>query len=388
MQFNPNAPENLEDPYPAYRRLRDDEPLHHNAELGLWVLSRYADVQSAARNYAVFSSAEGVDPEIAGSLFGPGYFINSDPPWHDILRKVVRDRFTPRAVKEYATPIEASVSTLLAPLLEQRGGDIAVGLAQELPIHVVSELLGVPVADRTTVSHWHKAVFFDRRPGELEMTDEAREALPPFADYFRQLARERRKNRQDDLISELAAAKLEGPWAELADEIVVGLCLLLFSAGTETTHGLLGNAFLLLGTRPENRRLLADDPSQIPALVEEVVRFESPVQNLARTTTCDVELHGGTIPEGERVLLLFGSANRDGRYWPDPDRFDPAREPKRHLGFGEGIHFCLGAPFARLEARIALEAFFAHVVDYEVCGPVVRSTRGTNRGLHSLPIAW
>ena len=388
MVFNPSAPENLEDPYPAYRQLRDEAPVHHNPELGLWMISRYHDVQTTARDYETFSSAEGVDPEIAGWLFGPGYFINSDPPWHDILRKVIRDRFTPRAIKELAAPIEGKVSALLGPLLERRGGDLAVDLAQELPTEVVSELLGVPEADRGTVSHWHKAVFFDRRPGELEMTDEARDALPPFADYFRQLARERRREPREDFISELASAKLDGPWADLADEIVVGLCLLLFSAGTETTHSLLGNAFLLLSDRPDLRRALAGDPGRIPALVEEVVRFESPVQHLARTTTRDAELHGETIPEGSRVLLMFGSANRDERYWPEPDRFDPARDPKRHLGFGEGIHFCLGAPLARLEAQIALEAFFSRVVDYEVSGPVVRSTRATNRGLHSLPVGW
>jgi cytochrome P450 len=388
VEFNPNDPANLEDPYPTYYWLREEAPLYHNADQGFWALSRYRDVETAARNHSVFSSGGGVELEVPGWLYGPGSFINSDPPWHDVLRKVVGDRFTPRRISDHTATIRQTVAKLLRPMLERHTGDIAVEVARELPVQVIAEMLGVPEDDRPMVCRWHNDFYFDRDPGELAMTANARDALPRIAEYFRALAQDRRSSPRGDLISDLVVRGLEGPWADAMDEVLRGLVFLLFSAGSETTHSLIGTMFLLLETHPEIRELIAKDPSKIPALVEETVRFDSPVQHLARTTTDAVDLYGETIPSGDRVLLLFGSANRDDRHWPAADSFDPMRRRQHHLGFGVGIHFCLGAPLARLEGRLVLEEFFAHVVDYEIAGPVIRSTRGTNRGLQSLQIRW
>ena len=388
LQFNANSEQNLADPYPAYRLLRDTAPVYHSAELGFWAFSRYDDVRTAARAHDIFSSAGGVELEIPGWLYGPGSFINADPPWHDSLRKLVRERFAPRRVNELSERIRSTVAELLEPLFEARGGDIAVEFTRQLPLHVVSEILGVPKEDRRMLAGWHDSLYFDRRPGELEMTAAARDAVPLLADYFRCLARDRKREPRDDLMSDLMATGLAGPWGEVAEEIIRSLCFLLFSAGSETTHSLLGTSFLVLSSRPEECRRITADPSRLPALIEEVVRYDAPVQHLARTTVKRGQVGGKEIPEGQRVLLLFGSANRDERFWIDPDRFDPSREAKRHLGFGEGIHFCMGAPLARLEASVVLEVFFGRVVDYEVCGPVIRNRRGTNRGIDSLPIRW
>jgi cytochrome P450 len=223
-----------------------------------------------------------------------------------------------------------------------------------------------------------------RVPGEGRTPPAARRAVSEMHEYFAQLAAERRRSPQDDLLSAIATDHVAG--APLSDEIA-GLCTLLTVAGTETTFSLIGNAFWLLAQHPERQRQLARDPSAIPAALEEILRFESPVQYLGRVTTREVEVDSTTIHTGGRVALIFGAANRDERRWEHADRFDIGRAPRRNLAFGEGIHHCLGGPLARLEGRVVLEEVTRRMPDFALAGPARRTRTYTTRGFDSLSVA-
>jgi cytochrome P450 len=331
-----------DDPFSTYRALREEHPVYHNADRGVWALTRFDDVQRAARDWRAFSNAAGVDLDDTTEVFGPGNFIDSDPRRHDELRGLVRHRFTPKAVAELERGIRRRTRDLLAPLVDAGGGDLASALAWPLPVATICDLVGFPLEDAG-----------------------------------------RRRNR-DDLLGAIATGDVGG--APLTDEIA-GLCTLLTVAGTETTFSLIGNMFSLLAERPEVRQRLAQEPSAIPAALEEILRCESPVQYLGRITTRDVEVHGTTIPAGERVALIFGAANRDGLRWEDPEKLDIGRPAQRNLAFGEGIHHCLGAPVARLEGRVVLEEIVMSMPSFALDGPVRRTSTYTTRGFESLPIA-
>jgi cytochrome P450 len=255
-------------------------------------------------------------------------------------------------------------------------------LAWPLPVATVCDVIGFPVEDAAQLQAWVAAAIH-RLPGEGRSPSSAWEAVCEMHDYFVEIATDRRRRPRDDLLSSIATGKAGG--SRLSSEIV-GLCTLLSVAGTETTFSLIGNAVWLLASHPEQRRRLVEDPSTIPAALEEVLRFESPVQYLGRVTTRDVELHGTTIPAGKRVALIFGAANRDDRRWESPDTFDVARPPKRNLAFGEGIHHCLGAPLARLEGRVVLEELVGSMPEFSLDGPAQRTKTYTTRGFDTLPI--
>ena len=246
---------------------------------------------------------------------------------------------------------------------------------------VVCDLLGAPAEDHPQLEAWY-AGMLHREPGRPEVTETAERATREMRDYIVAAVTERMAAPRDDLFSTIAAAHSEG---RLTMEEVDGMCRLLLLAGVHTTSSLIANTLMLLEDRPGDRRALGADPARIPTAVEELLRFLAPVQSGARVTTADVELRGTVIPRGERVLLLWASANRDERRYPDPDTLDLGRTPLRNVAFGEGIHFCLGAPLARLESRIAFEALFTRIPEYEIVGPVERHFTFLERGIARLP---
>jgi hypothetical protein len=367
-----------DEPYDAYRVLRDELPAYRNDARGFWALSRFEDVQRAARAWRALSSAAGVNLDDTLSLTGAGNLIAADPPEHDRLRKVVRGRFTPAAIAAMQPAIRADVERTLAAAARDGGFDAAARLAWALPVRTISRVLGLPVDDEPVLREWLRAVI-RREPGEDRLPACARDAGERLRAYFL----DRLAGARDDLLSDMVAAERRG---ELGPEEVPGLCILLYVAGTETVADFVGNALAVLAEHPDQRALLAAEPERIAAAVEELLRFESPVQHQARTATADLELHGARIPAGSAVVLLWGAANRDERRWERADELDVTREPKRNLAFGEGIHHCLGAPLARLQGRIVLEEMLRLAPRYRLDGAIERIATHNTRGVARLPL--
>jgi cytochrome P450 len=380
LTYSPFDPEVIADPYPVYRQLRDHAPVYWSPQASTWVLSRYDDVAAALIDPATYSSASGIFPTPPGvdmtQLFLP-MLIMSDPPRHTQLRHLVSKAFTPRRI----AGVEARIQTLVNNLLDQVSGagtwDFVSGFAGPLPAIVIADMLGVPREDRDRFRTW-STTLIQSNPirGEFGPGLDAAAAL---YEYFSTFLAERRAHPRDDLMTALVRAEVDGE--HLSEEELLGFCLLLLIAGHETTTNLLSNSAVVLAQHPESRRQLADNPALVPAAVEELLRYDSPVQGLGRTLTRQVDLHGQPMKAGDTVLLLFGSANRDDHAFPDADRFDINRRPERQVAFGRGIHFCLGASLARLEARIALQALLARHRDWDVdLDSAVRLRSGPFRG--------
>jgi cytochrome P450 len=371
-----------DEPYAAYRVLRASSPVYRNEERGFWALSRFEDVQWAARDWAEFSSAEGVNLDDTLSLTGAGNFIAADPPDHDRLRKVVRGRFTPTAVATMEAAVRADVRATLASGVLDGGFDAADVLAWAIPVRTVSRLLRFPMQDEPLLRGWLRAVI--HREAEREVVpDSARTAGQELRAYLIEQIADRRRAPGDDLLSDIVVGQARG---ELEEAEIPGLCILLYVAGTETVADFIGNALVALAEHPDQRALLAARPEIGGAAVEELLRFESPVQYQVRTATTHVELHGVAIAAGDRVALLWGAANRDERRWQRADELDLSREQKRNLAFGEGIHHCLGAPLARLQGRVVLEETLKAMPQYRLGGPVERIATHNTRGVARLPL--
>ncbi len=357
-----------EDPYPIYRRLRDAAPVYHSAGRGLWVLSRFADVHAAARDWKTFVNSRGTDIDLEDFTFGSGDFLDMDPPRHDELRKILHNTFTPAAIKALEPVIASTVDELLDPVIERGHGDFAREFARRLPFTIICELWGIPKQDHAMLEDWFVRMV-ERVPEATAVQDDVWVAGEEMRTYLDEVVRERRSRLRGDLLSTIAEAVAAG---RMTEQEVTGMTRILLLAGIHTTETLIANALHLLAPLPDERRALAKDPGLIPAAVEELLRYESPVQWLARATTRNVELHGEVIPEGQRVVLLWASANRDERQFQDPDVLDLRRSPNNHMAFGQGIHFCIGAPLARLEARIAFRSLFMRIPEYRIAGPIER----------------
>jgi cytochrome P450 len=370
VELNPFSHEFHEDPYPTYRWLRDQAPLYHNPELGFFALSRYRDVLAASLDWQTYSSAEGTTLErIDPRLFETRpMIIFLDPPRHDLLRKLVSRAFTPRRVAALEPFVRQTVSDLLDRCVREGGGDFVHDVSMPLPMAVIFTLLGVPEADRRQLREWMD-VSLDRDRDTPVIPERAIVAMASMLRYWIEFVEGLRAAPNDGLVAALLDAEVEGDDgrpARLTDGEIVGFCNLLGAAGNETVTKLLANACVLFARHPDAYRRLCANPGTIPDAVEEVLRYTSPSQYQGRVTTRDVEWHGRTVPAGARILLLTGSANRDEREFPDPDRFDPARRPEQHLALGHGVHFCVGASLARLESRVALEEFARRVPRYTV----------------------
>jgi cytochrome P450 len=379
----------LDDPYPVYRRLRDEAPLYHDGGADVWAFSRFDDVQAAAKDWATYSSevgGHGNDVDDTYQLFLPaGDMAGVDPPVHDRLRAALRLAFSPSALQRRFEPIvRRKVIALIEAFADAGHADFARDFARPLPGTTMFTWFGFPEEDHPQLLTWFGEML-ERDRGHPELPARAIAGRDAVRAYIRELAADRRRTRRDDLLSFLVDAEAAG---QLSPDELLGSSMLLFVAGITTTSGLISNSLLHLDRFPDQRALIRSDPSRIPAAVEELLRFDPPIQALARTATRDVEAHGAVIPEGARVALLWGSANRDERRWPDPDRVDITRPPQRHVAFGDGIHHCLGAPLARLEAKIAFEELFRRIPTYAVAGPIVRVGTPTDRALESLPVEF
>jgi cytochrome P450 len=384
--FNPSSAEFRADPYPSYAWLRREAPVYHSEDAGWYVLSRYTDVSAALRNHELFSSAQGIGDGRESTRM----MISTDPPDHTLLRSLVNKGFTPRMIAALEPRIREITTSLLDAALTDGRFDITRDLAIPLPVTVIAELLGVEPERREDFKRWSNAFVGTGPDGDDPAAYRARndQMMAEFSAYFGAIIEARRGDRRDDLISALVAAQEDRD--ALSTEDILWFCLLLLVAGNETTTNLISNAALALTQNPEQMALLRADPALVPSMLEEALRYDSPVQGLFRTTTCDVTIRGVTIPADQKVLLLYASANRDEEQFPHADRFDITREIESHVAFGYGIHFCLGSPLARLEARVAWEELLRRTRGLRP-DPESEIRRVNNlivRGLESFPMLY
>lgn len=386
VQYDPYAYEMHEDPYPTYARLRADAPVYRNDERDFFAISRHADVSAAFRDTERYSSANGVslDPAATGPHASKTMsFLAMDAPDHGRMRGLVSRAFTPRRVAELAPRIREITREHLDPALERGSFDMVGDLAGKLPMDVVSELMGVPHADRAELRRLSD-LLVHREEGVFDVPQTTIEAAVSLFTYYGEMLAQRKKQPTDDMTSALLAAEVDGD--RLEDHEIIAFLFLMIVAGNETTTKLLANAWYWAWRNPAERAKPFADPGKVEAWVEETLRFDTSSQVLARTLRSDVELHGTTMPEGSRVLLLVGSANRDESVFADGDRYDLDRDTTSLLSFGVGRHFCLGASLARLEARIVLDELVRRVADYDIVADSAVRVHSVNvRGFAELP---
>jgi len=390
--FNPRLPEFHANPYPFYHALREKDPVHQSP-LGFWVVTRYDDVVTSLRDprYGRDGFAPLIEavygPETAeGNL--PRSMLMRDPPDHTRLRSLVNKAFTPRVIEGMRARIQMIVERLLDKVQDARSMDVIDDLAYPLPVTVICEMLGVPLDDHEAIRGWSSDIARSLDAigllADPEIVARGVAARRNLTDYFRRLLPERRKHPQVDLLSLLIAVEEQGD--KLNEGELLAMCLLLFIAGHETTVNLIGNGTLALLEHPDQMAKLRDDPTLIASAIEELLRYDSPVQWTARITNADVEVGGRTIPSGSMVIAAIGAANRDPRHFQDPDRLDIVRADNRHVSFGFGIHYCLGAPLARVEGQIALGTLLRRMPDLALQTGATTEWRKSSalRGLQTL----
>jgi cytochrome P450 len=385
LSFSPYDYEFHDDPYPLYARLRAEAPVYRNEELGFWALSRYGDVAAGFRDVTTFSNSHGVMME--PSVWGPEAwrfvsFLAMDPPRHTSMRRLVSRAFTPRRVAALEPRIREIAGRYIDAALQRGSFDFVADLAAVLPLDVISELLGVPGPDRGEVRRLADQMLH-REEGMRDVPPAAMEAGLALSGYYLSLLAERRRAPVGDLISALADPGTVGE--HLTDEEVVAVLFLLVGAGSETTTHLLGSAWYWAWRNPAQRD--AAFGGNVTSWIEETLRYDSPAQLVARKAARDLDLHGVRVPAGAQVLLLPGSANRDGIVFPGPDIYDLGRDTSMHISFGSGRHFCLGAALGRLEARVTLDQLVARVrPGYEIDPARIHRVHSVNvRGFAALP---
>jgi len=353
--YDPYVPEFHTQSHAVYKRLRDEHPFYYNAERDFWAISRFEDVWQATLEIDSLGT-EGV--EEGASLLPMLNYL--DPPRHDRLRALVSKAFTFRRIGEMEPHVRRIANELLDALDGASDAELVEDFATPLPGRIIAEMIGVP-PDRRMTFLGHTRQMLTTNP-DLSIADAIREPSDRIYEEFGRLLVERRAAPEEDLMSALLDAEIDGE--HLSDEEILGFCYQLISAGNDTTTSLIGNGAVLLAQHPEQQTLLAREPERIPAAVEEMLRFEPPAQALPRRTTRSHTLHDHTAPPDARVLLVWAAANLDEREFEDPERFDVTRSFSRHLALGHGIHFCLGASLARLEARVAFETLLERYPHY------------------------
>jgi len=367
---SPMLPENRPDPYPIYDFIRDREPVHHAPD-GSWVLTRYDHSAALLRDPRLSTNparlTEGPDPASMGPIrqVGSSLMMFLDPPDHTRLRSLVSQAFTPRMVESLRPRIQALVDELLDAVVETGEMDVLADLAYPLPTVVICELLGVPPEDREKFKAW-SADASRLLDGYLDQAamDKGMVAGMYLFQYFTDLVDDRHRHPRDDLLSALLAAEADGE--RLTHAELLSTATLLFVAGFETTMNLVGNGTLALLRNRDQLIRMGDDPTLVRTGVEELLRYDGPVHVTARIATQDLEIGGCTVREGEQVVAMLGAANRDPSQFPDPHRLDVSRTPNRHLAFGGGPHFCLGASLARIEGQLAFETLLRRLPDLEL----------------------
>lgn len=396
--FNPLDPNFRIDPYSVYHRLQTEDPVHHGVFDSL-VFSRYDDClavlrdprsSSDGRNSTVYQEAvERGEMEPYDRVL-PQPFLFLDPPDHTRLRGLVSKAFTPKVVETLRPRIQQRVDALLDGVAERGSFEVIEDLAYPLPVAVICEMLGVPAEDHVTFKEWSREAARSLDPETAlppDVVESRRHVFESFGQYFTGLIAERRQRPRDDLLSALIAAEEAGD--KLTEAELLSTCILLLVAGHETTVNLIGNGMLALLRHPDQLRLLRDDPSLATSAVEEVLRYDPPVQMTGRVALEDMEVAGATIRKGQQTILLLAAANRDPAQFPHPERFDITRTENHHLAFGFGIHFCLGAPLARVEGQITLSALVRRFDGLELLtGQPEYKENIVLRGLASLPVGF
>jgi cytochrome P450 len=388
VYFDPYDVQLNADPYPMFRRLREEAPLYHNEQHDFYALSRFADVDRAIVDFQTFSSARGAILEIikANIAMPPGTVIFEDPPIHDIHRKLLSRMFTPRKINELEPKIREFCARSLDPLIGAGGFDFVADLGAQMPMRVIGMLLGVPEEDQEAAREFANAQM--RTEAGKPMATTAENMVSP--EFFGRYIDWRAEHPSDDIMTELLNAEFEdetGTVRRLTRDELLTYVSVVSGAGNETTTRLIGWAGKVLAEHPDQRRALVEDRSLIPAAIEELLRYEPPAPHVARYVTRDVEYHGRRVPEGSVMMMLIGAANRDHRQFPpDGDVFDIRREARQHLTFSVGTHYCLGSALARLEGRIALEEILKRFPEWDVdLTDAKLSPTSTVRGWETMP---
>jgi cytochrome P450 len=397
-RFDIFSTEAMEDPHPLFSELRRTSPVCPVTPEGWWAVSRHDDVVFVLKHPELFSSTglrSGrdalMDPRLVDDPLFPddASIISSDPPVHGRLRKLVNGAFAPRAMQRLEARVREITTERVEALIRQDRFDMLADLAVPLPVTVIAEMLGVDPADQADFKRWSDDAINVQPARRLPDAEVERilRGRDEFRAYFEAMIHERRLRPRDDLVSDLCRAEPEGD-ALSADE-VLAMTILLLIAGNETTTNLIGNGTLLLLQHPEAMSRLRADQGLIPGFLEEVLRYNGPVKLLTRRATADVTLSGTTLPRGAMVAVLVAAANRDPDFFPDPDRFDICREGRGHITFGFGIHFCVGAPLARMEARIAFGEILRRVPPFSrEPGRLAWAPSIALRGLRALPLRF
>jgi cytochrome P450 len=391
LYWDPFDPALRDDPYPLWRRLRDEAPAWYNDRYDFWVLSRYHDIEVAQKNTRIFSSAHGTTIELmTDEPMHTGMIIAMDPPAHTQLRSLVSRAFTSRRVSS----LEDRIRAVCAELLDAQAGRDSFDYVQDfgaiVPPTVISSLLGIPKGDQEEMRHVIDGIFhIEDGVGMINQT--SIDSRMRLNSYLAGAFEERRRDPRDDMLTALLNAEIPGAGGEprkLSEGELLDFGTILFVAGTETVARLLGWIAFVLDEHPDQREELSARPALIPDAIEELLRYEPPSPVNARWTNADYEAHDQLIPAGSKVVLLTGSAGRDERKYPDPDRFDIHRGVDQHLTFGYGVHFCLGAALARMEGRIALEETLRRYPTWEVDRDrAVLLYTSTVRGYQNLPVS-
>ncbi|ETW99449.1 MAG: hypothetical protein ETSY1_15005 [Candidatus Entotheonella factor] len=383
--YSPFSSAVRENPYPHYDWLRREHPVYYNERHDFWTLSRYQDVVKAVRTPEIFSSAKGVGLDKRYGLS----MIAHDPPDHTRLRKLVIKAFTPRQIASYEPQIQAIIDGLLDDVLAKGSFELVEDLAIPLPVTVIAHVLGVDPEYRRDFKRWSDDVVnFTAGNAPAEAREQLRESWKEFCDYFSDMMEARLRDPQDDVVTILAQAQDEGDSLTVIE--FLNFCQLLLVAGNETTTNLISNGVLAFNEFPEEAERLRRHPELAKHMVEEVLRYDTPVQLTYRTTTQDIDIHGVTIPEDTKVALLWGSANRDPEMFDKADRLDITRDPNPHVAFAAGIHYCLGASLARLEMRLTMETLARRMRHLEIDpdGGCERIDTALLRGMQRIPMVF
>ncbi len=391
----------MADPYPVYHELRSRAPVFWSEAMGYWMLTRYDDVRATLRDFRRFTNTERIHrfldqlPAPMREMAQPIYenfsvgMPNTDPPEHTRVRALVNKAFTPRIVDGMRPRVQAIVDGLLDAVQDAGRMDLIRDFAYPLPAIVIAEMLGVPPDDRDQFKQWSDEIVGIHTSGrpDVDLIERGARAIRETKAWLRELAAERRREPQEDLLTGLVMAEEQG--RVLNETELLSTCVTVLTAGHETTTGLIGNGMLALQRHPDQLRLLKDDPGQIPAAIDELLRYDTPFQRGWRLATQDTEIRGQQIRKGQTVSLIFGAACRDPEWFPEPDRFDVRREQPDQLAFGSGVHYCIGAPLARREAEIAFATILRRLPDIRLgAGEIEWAESNTFHNIQSMPMEW
>ncbi len=381
------------DPYPSFARARAQAPVQWHEEMGLWLAFTHAESNAVLRDRRlgrIWQDKAPAERFESFNLIHRNAILEMEPPEHTRLRRLISSAFARGHVERLRPWVEELARSLVDELVERSGGsepvDLLAGMAEQLPVAVIAELLGVPEADRPLLRPWSNAIVKMYEYGRTtEIEDSAERAADEFVAYLRELAAERRKNLGEDLVSHLVSMR-DADGDRLTEDELVTTCILLLNAGHEATVNVSGNGTLALLRHPEQLQRLRADRALLPTAIEEFMRYDSPLQLFERTATEDVEIGGITVERGQKIAALLGAANRDPAVFAEPDTFDVGRTDNGHITFGAGVHFCIGAPLARVELQASFGALLDRTTTFELGGEPERRPEFVIRGLQTLPV--